>query len=124
MEQPIRFVREKLSIEGVVSHRFEVAGRRAFGRDTAFEPTVRESKHADYQVNGALRLAKELGRPARDVAAEVVASLSSADDVLDRTEIAGPGFINVWISARFLERVLTRIWYDGPLVGAAYRFPR
>ena len=38
------------------------------------DPVVRRSDRADYQADGALALAKRLGRAPRDVAADVVAT--------------------------------------------------
>lgn len=64
------------------------------------DPVVRASDRADAQANGALALAKQLGRNPREVAEAVVAA---AD--LDGTatlEVAGPGFINVAFSADFI----------------------
>ena len=39
------------------------------------DPTLRESDRADFQVNGAMALAKRLGRNPREVAEEIVASI-------------------------------------------------
>ena len=41
------------------------------------DPVVRPSQHADAQVNGALGLAKRLGRPPREVATELATALFS-----------------------------------------------
>lgn len=70
----------------------QVAGREV-------DPVVRPSDRADAQANGALALAKELGRPPRDVAADVVAAAGS-DGALASFEVAGPGFINVTFADR------------------------
>jgi arginyl-tRNA synthetase len=62
------------------------------------DPVVRPSQHADAQVNGALGLAKRLGRPPREVATELATALG-ADPVMvelcEPPEVAGPGFINL-----------------------------
>ncbi len=65
-----------------------VAGR------TGVDPVVRPSEHADAQANGALGLAKELGRPPREVAQAVLDAVD-LDGVAASVEIAGPGFVNV-----------------------------
>lgn len=85
---------------------FAGAARRAFGDDVEFETSVRPSKHADFQVNGALALGKRLGRPPRDVAAELLNAVGSADDLIDSAEIAGPGFINVNIANSRLDSLM------------------
>lgn len=51
-------------------------------------------KFGDYQANFAMPLGKQLGRPPRDVAADVVERLQ-VDDLCDSVEVAGPGFINL-----------------------------
>lgn len=60
------------------------------------DPVVRPSEHADLQINGALPLAKRLGRSPRDVAQAIVDSGALAS-VASAVEVAGPGFINVTI---------------------------
>ncbi len=62
-----------------------------------------DPKFGDYQANFAMPLGKRLGRPPRDVAAEVVARLA-VDDLCHPPQIEGPGFINlrlkdVWLAA-------------------------
>jgi arginyl-tRNA synthetase len=98
-----------VSLERRLDDLFADAARRAFGDDVEFASTVHPSKHADYQVNGALALAKKLGRPPRDVATDLVAALAGHDDVLESVEIAGPGFVNCTFAARYLSSVLGEI---------------
>jgi len=68
-----------------------------------------EARFGDYQANMAMPLGKELRRPPREVAAEIVARLDVADLCLS-PEIAGPGFINLkirdsWLAARLAAAV-------------------
>jgi arginyl-tRNA synthetase len=65
------------------------------------DPVLRESDHADYQANGALALAKQVGQPPRQVAEAVVAA-ADLGDVCSAVEISGPGFINLTLSDSFL----------------------
>ena len=53
-----------------------------------------DPKFGDYQANFAMPLGKRLGRPPREVAAEIVGRLDLAD-LCEPPEIAGPGFINL-----------------------------
>ena len=66
------------------------------------DPVVRPSDHADAQVNGALPLAKALGRNPREVAEEIIAS-GALDGVCSSVEVAGPGFVNLVFSDDFLS---------------------
>ena len=65
------------------------------------DPVLRASDRADFQANGALPLAKRVGRAPLEVAAEVVAA-ASLDDVCASVEISGPGFINLTLSDEFV----------------------
>ena len=77
------------------------------------DPVVRPSDRADAQANGALALAKQLGRKPRDVADDVVA----AADVRGKAtlEVAGPGFINVTFDEAFLNEQLGELAADDRL---------
>ena len=61
-----------------------------------------ESVHGDYASPIALELGKKLKRPPREVAQEIVAALK-LPTFIQKTEIAGPGFINFYFSPEFLS---------------------
>ncbi|MBN1910070.1 MAG: arginine--tRNA ligase [Pirellulales bacterium] len=64
-----------------------------------------DPKFGDYQANFAMPLGKQLGRPPRDVAAEIVAGLD-VGDLCEPPEIAGPGFINLRVKDdRLVDRL-------------------
>jgi arginyl-tRNA synthetase len=58
------------------------------------EPSVRRSDHADFQADGALALARRLGRDPRQLAGEVLRH-ADLDDLCGQVEVAGPGFVNL-----------------------------
>ena len=68
---------------------------------TSIDPVVRSSDRADAQANGALALAKQLGRNPREVAEAVVAT-GLLGGVCSNVEVAGPGFINLTFTPEFL----------------------
>jgi len=78
----------------------------AFGPDHAdADPILRlagNPKFGDYQANLAMGLAKKLGQKPRDVAEAIRDSLKTGD-VIDSAEVAGPGFINLTLSAELLN---------------------
>jgi arginyl-tRNA synthetase len=78
------------------------------------DPVLRASDRADFQANGALALARRLGRPPRDVAQDVVeaADLRTLCDVV---EVSGPGFVNLTVSSDFLARQLATMGSDADL---------
>ena len=81
------------------------------------DPVVRPSDRADAQANGALPLAKQLGRNPRDVAADVLAAVDLTG--VATAEIAGPGFINLTVDDAFLSSTLAGIAADERLGIAA-----
>lgn len=78
----------------VLAQRVRHALAAAFGPGHADDdPVIRPSQFADYQANVALPLGKRLGRPPREVAAEITRHLDVTDVSLP-PEVSGPGFIN------------------------------
>ena len=55
----------------------------------------------DYQFNGAMALAKKLGKNPRVIATEILNHLDFTG-ALSKGEIAGPGFINLWLNPLWL----------------------
>ncbi len=80
-------------------------------------------KFGDYQANFAMPLGKELKRPPRQVAAEVVARLDVAD-LCSKPEIAGPGFINLRVRDDWLAARLSAAALDARLGIAPVESPR
>jgi arginyl-tRNA synthetase len=71
---------------------------------------------ADFQCNGALAAAKAAKRNPREIAAAVAAALAG-DPLLDSVEVAGPGFVNLKVSAAALAARANAIAVD-PRCGA------
>jgi len=59
-------------------------------------PKVRE--HGDYATNISMRLAKNAGMKPRDLAGIIADELADADGIAS-VDVAGPGFLNVWLDA-------------------------
>jgi arginyl-tRNA synthetase len=69
---------------------------------------TRDKNHGDLACNVALALAKEAGKNPRELAGMICDSLPPADFV-ERTEIAGPGFINFFLSQSSNQAVIHSI---------------
>jgi arginyl-tRNA synthetase len=82
----------------------------------ALEPP-RQAEHGDFACNVALLLAKRLRRPPREVADALVARLGGAEGLLGRAEVAGPGFVNLWVADDEWRRGLLTILAAGPGFG-------
>ncbi len=74
-------------------------------------PKVTEASEAtkpefgDFQYNGAMALAKELKKNPREIAAEI-AEILKQNEIFEKVEVAGPGFINLTISSSFISKKL------------------
>ena len=67
----------------------------------------------DYQCNAAMALAKQTKNKPRDVAEAIkTAVTANRSTLIDRLEIAGPGFINVFLSKSWLETQLAEVSAD------------
>ncbi|WJV65242.1 arginine--tRNA ligase [Pectobacteriaceae bacterium CE70] len=80
----------------------------AAGAPADSEAQVRPSAKAqfgDYQANGVMAVAKKLGMPPRQLAEKVV-QLLPLDGIATQTEIAGPGFINIFLDRQWLASQL------------------
>ncbi|KAA0512954.1 arginine--tRNA ligase [Enterobacter cloacae] len=76
----------------------------AAGAPADCEPQVRQSakvQFGDYQANGVMAVAKKLGMPPRQLAEQVLTHLDLSG-IASKTEIAGPGFINIFLEPAFL----------------------
>ncbi len=69
---------------------------------------TKDRDHGDFASSAALGLARRLGLPPRQLAERIVASLPRADDLLERVEIAGPGFINFFVAGAPWRDLLRR----------------
>jgi arginyl-tRNA synthetase len=76
-----------------------------------------DPEHGDYATNAALRLAPERRRSPRELADEIAASAASLPSV-ERAEVAGPGFVNLWLSDQWFGDALAKIVDRGRDFGA------
>jgi arginyl-tRNA synthetase len=74
----------------------------------------KQAEHGDFSSNLALQLAKPLKKKPRDLAVALQASVSaSLGGVLEKAEIAGPGFLNFKLKAGTKSAVIRRILEEG-----------
>ncbi|GAB3958045.1 arginine--tRNA ligase [Streptomyces sparsus] len=93
------------SLASTVHQRVADALSAALSESAGADPLLRRSDRADFQANGMLALAKQLGGNPRKLAGEVVAGLP-ADDVIREIEVSGPGFLNISVTDGALLRTL------------------
>jgi arginyl-tRNA synthetase len=78
--------------------------------------------HGDFACNIALQLGKRLQRPPREIAQAIADALRvhpAAAGLLDSVEIAGPGFVNLRLSAAARQAVVREVLHAGEHFGAA-----
>lgn len=82
----------------------------ASGAPADCEPQVRQSakvQFGDYQANGVMAVAKKLGMAPRQLAEQVLSHLD-LNGIASKVEIAGPGFINIFLDPAFLADNVNR----------------
>jgi arginyl-tRNA synthetase len=100
-------------------------------RGAAAEPSaqlrVERSRHddqGDYSTNAAMLLAPVLGATPREIAQRIGAELSATlGDQLDRVEVAGPGFVNLFLSDAWHRHALGSVLAAGDSFGAGGASP-
>ena len=96
----------------------ETALERLTGAPVALERPSR-SEHGDYATNVALRLGPQNGRPPRELA-EQLAGKATELDVVERAEVAGPGFLNLFLTPDWYAQALAEIMEAGRAYGGGF----
>ena len=92
-----------MNIQSILSEKIKQA-MIAAGADAQCEALVRQSgkvQFGDYQANGIMPAAKKLGLNPREFAQSVL-DKAELQDIAEKTEIAGPGFINIFLKDTWL----------------------
>jgi arginyl-tRNA synthetase len=96
-------MRQKLLAElttSVLALLAELAPDGDSGETPSFALEVpRQQGHGDFSTNAAMVLTKRLGRPPREIAQILVVKLGDAGGLVQRAEVAGPGFVNLWLAS-------------------------
>lgn len=107
----------------LIRHQAAGALEKAVGQKTLPEITLStQAKFGHYQCNNALKLAKELKANPREVSEKIVAAWKAlpSDGILmiANMEVAGPGFINLFLDPHFLSDQLNQVLRD-PRLGVS-----
>ncbi|VEI57557.1 srginyl-tRNA synthase [Pasteurella multocida] len=92
-----------VNIQSILSHRIQQA-MIAVGADKNVDALVRQSSKAqfgDYQANGIMAAAKKAGYNPREFAEKVIQQLD-LNGIAEKIELAGPGFINIFLDKHWL----------------------
>ncbi len=106
-----------LTTRDLVTQRIRAAASAGLGHDPEVIEVARpdRAEHGDFATNLALKAAGALKRPPRDIAAALVDALGAndGDELIVRAEVAGPGFVNVWLAPGHVEQALDGIRAQG-----------
>ncbi|MDG6228018.1 arginine--tRNA ligase [Glaesserella parasuis] len=94
-----------MNIQHILSEKIKQAMIVA-GAEQNVEPLVRQSgkvQFGDYQANGIMGAAKKLGLNPREFAQKVVDNVD-LNGIAEKLEIAGPGFINIFLAPTWLAQ--------------------
>ncbi len=94
-----------MNIQQILSKQIQQAMISA-GADANCEALVRQSgkpQFGDYQANGAMGAAKKLGMNPRELAQKILDNVN-LDGIAEKLEIAGPGFINIFLNPQWLAQ--------------------
>ena len=90
----------KNHINRILSEALQQAGIEV---DAVSVSDASKPEFGDYQYNGIMAMAKQLRRNPREIATEVVAHIPT-DGMIARAEVAGPGFVNLWLDTDWLAQ--------------------
>jgi arginyl-tRNA synthetase len=100
-----------------VAEQMAGSGSSALGSITLERP--RKAQFGDYSTNAALLLAPSQGAPPREVAERLGAALRERLGAnLERFEVAGPGFVNLFLADGWLVGALSQVLQAGERFGA------
>ena len=105
-----------MNIQSILSEKIKHAMLVA-GADSQCEALVRQSgkvQFGDYQANGIMPAAKKLGLNPREFAQKVLEK-AELQDIAEKTEIAGPGFINIFLKNAWLAENINNAVKDPKL---------
>ena len=104
VEQVTEQVRKEIE-QGILQAKAD--GRFDFAEMPAFIVEVPKDKsHGDFATNAAMLLTKQAKMKPRDIAQAIVDSLNKDSKLIEKVEIAGPGFINFYLSQNWLYDIL------------------
>jgi arginyl-tRNA synthetase len=109
-------------------HLLEIQAQKALkaavGQDVHPEVTPStQPQFGHYQCNNALKLAKELKLNPRQVAQKIIDAWTVDSSMIEKMEIAGPGFINIFLTPQFISAEINNVLHDSRL-GVPLPHPR
>ncbi len=111
-------VKQKLQklIEQALKKLVELGGLQVEAQPTIEIQRTRDPAHGDFASNIALMLAKPARRNPRELAQAIAAGIST-DGFITKVEVAGPGFINFFLSGQAFQQLVSQVLVAGVAYG-------
>ncbi len=81
-----------------------------------------QKSHGDYSINAAMILSKKLKKNPRDVAAEIISNIDFDNSIIEKIEIAGPGFINFYFTQKYIPSIIKEVIAKGEKFGRSQKY--
>jgi arginyl-tRNA synthetase len=78
--------------------------------------------HGDLSTNAAMLLTKQLRKNPRQIAEEIISNLDLDSNIISKTEIAGPGFINFFFTPDFIAAIIKEVISEGDNYGKSNKY--
>lgn len=99
-----------MSIESILQNKL-LEALRSFGVEAPADSIIiehsKDKAHGDFATNVAMQMARTLHQPPHSIAEKIVASINM--DGIEKTEIAGPGFINFFLKSETMSNIVKTI---------------
>jgi len=113
----------KSQLKQRVDHCYQLGVEKGLWTDAAADSyTIEVPKRdgqGDFSTNLAMIVAGKEKRNPREVASQLVELLGGGDALLDKVEIAGPGFVNFFLNRGIWSSVLPKVFEQGDCFGLA-----
>lgn len=90
--------------------------------NSMFFTVPNQKGHGDLSTNIAMLLTKELKKNPREIASEIIKNLDYDSTILEKVEIAGPGFINFSFTPIFLSKIISQINEEKSAFGKSKKY--
>jgi arginyl-tRNA synthetase len=77
----------------------------------------KDERHGDYTTNVAMTMASQTGKPPRSIAETIVRFIEDTEGIIERVEVAGPGFINFFLKEAYWHYFLREADQQGKRYG-------
>jgi arginyl-tRNA synthetase len=98
-------------IENILKKIFFETVEKSYGKEIAEKVYIQETNNSvfgDYQTNFAMITSKDLRQAPRKTAESLIQNIQN-NEIIEKLEIAGPGFINIYLKKEFLIEMLLKV---------------